>query len=75
MGHPHTFRKTVATVVADGSSSESAGNLHGHSSATITREFYIARPAISADVSDILQTLAPDGPAAHPLNEQDQDPT
>lgn len=56
---PHTFRKTVATVVAQASSVETAADQLGHSNAAITREFYIARPAIDADASDVLQTLAP----------------
>jgi integrase len=55
---PHTFRKTVATLIAERVDSETASQQLGHSSPAITREFYIAKPAIAADVAHVLQTLA-----------------
>ncbi|UUZ61787.1 site-specific integrase [Nocardioides sp. B-3] len=55
---PHTFRKTVATLIAERVGSETAAQQLGHSSSAITREFYISKPAISADVAHILEELA-----------------
>jgi integrase len=55
---PHTFRKTVATLIAERVDSETASQQLGHSSPAITREFYIAKPAIAADVAHVLQTLS-----------------
>jgi len=55
---PHTFRKTVATLIFETVDSEAAAQQLGHSSATITKDFYIAKPAIAADVSDVLQAFA-----------------
>ncbi len=56
---PHTFRKTIATVIAQRLGAEAAAAQLGHSSATITREFYIAKPAIDADAAEILEILGP----------------
>ncbi len=61
---PHTFRKTVATLISERVSSETASQQLGHSSPAITREFYISKPAIAADVAHVLDELAeadPDG--------------
>lgn len=55
---PHTFRKTVATLISERVSSETASQQLGHSSPAITREFYIAKPAIAADVAHVLQELS-----------------
>ena len=60
---PHTFRKTVATLISEPVNSETASQQLGHSSPTITREFYIAKPAIAADVVHVLQS-SPTRPAA-----------
>jgi hypothetical protein len=58
---PHTFRKTVATLISERSPPRPPPN----SSATppppspaITREFYISKPAIAADVAHVLEELA-----------------
>ena len=51
---PHTFRRTVATLISEPVNSETASQQLGHSSPTITREFYIAKPAIAADVAHVL---------------------
>lgn len=40
---PHTFRKTVATLISEQVGSEEASRQLGHSSSQITREHYIAR--------------------------------
>ncbi len=50
---PHTFRKTVATIISDQVDSETAARQLGPSSARITREHYIAKPEIAADVGDV----------------------
>lgn len=55
---PHILRKTVATLISERVDAEAASKQLGHSSSAITREFYIAKPALAADVSDLLQELA-----------------
>jgi integrase len=55
---PHTFRKTVATLIAERVDAETAARQLGHSSSVITREFYISKPAIAADVAHVLDELA-----------------
>ena len=48
---PHTFRKTVATLISERVDAETASQQLGHSSPAITREFYISKPEIAADVA------------------------
>ena len=55
---PHTFRKTVATLISEATTSELASRQLGHSSSQVTRDHYIAKPAVSADLSLLLETLA-----------------
>ena len=55
---PHTFRKTVATLISERVDAETASQQLGHSSPAITREFYISKPAIAADVAYVLEELA-----------------
>lgn len=55
---PHTFRKTVATLISERVDTETASQQLGHSSPAITREFYISKPAIAADVAHVLDELA-----------------
>lgn len=57
---PHTFRKTVATLISEATSSELAARQLGHSSSQITRDHYIAKPPVSADLSALLQALGED---------------
>ena len=57
---PHTFRKTVATLISEATTSELASRQLGHSSSQITRDHYIAKPPVSADLSALLQALAGD---------------
>jgi integrase len=54
----HTFRKTVATLISERVDAETASQQLGHSSPAITREFYISKPAIAADVAHVLEELA-----------------
>jgi integrase len=55
---PHTFRKTVPTLISERVDAETASQQLGHSSPDITREFYISKPAIAADVAHVLGELA-----------------
>jgi len=55
---PHTFRKTVATLISERVDAETASQQLGHSSPAITREFYISKPAIATDVAYVLEELA-----------------
>jgi integrase len=52
---PHTFRKTVATLISERVDSDTAAQHLGHSSSAITPEYYIAKPAIAEDVAHVLQ--------------------
>ena len=60
---PHTFRKTVATLVSERATSELAARRLGHSSSQITRDFHIAKPPIAADLSELLEVLGNRAPA------------
>lgn len=55
---PHTFRKTVATLISEAATSEQASRQLGHSSSQVTRDYYIAKPPVAADLSELLQQLA-----------------
>ena len=55
---PHTFRKTVATLISEATTSEFASRQLGHSSSQVTRDHYIAKPPVSADLSELLERLA-----------------
>lgn len=55
---PHTFRKTVATLTSEATTSELASRQLGHSSSQVTRDHYIAKPPVSADLSVLLERLA-----------------
>ena len=57
---PHTFRKTVATLLDSEIDSVAASKQLGHSSETITKRHYIQRPDQMPDVSDRLERLGPD---------------
>ncbi|TCB87728.1 site-specific integrase [Micromonospora zingiberis] len=67
---PHTFRKTVATLIKEETDTKSAAAQLGHSSEEVTTTYYIAKPVQAPDVSDVLERLAanPNGqhaPTAH----------
>ncbi len=55
---PHTFRKTVATLIDRLVDSDTAARVLGHSSDAITKEFYIERDRTTPDVTHILQSFA-----------------
>jgi integrase len=54
---PHTFRKTVATLIDREADAKTAAAQLGHTSEEITNTYYIEKPAVAPDVSDILQQL------------------
>lgn len=56
---PKTFRKTVATILADEIGMEAAAEQLGHTSPDITRRHYVQRKKITADVRHVLDRLAP----------------
>ncbi|WP_432830918.1 tyrosine-type recombinase/integrase [Dactylosporangium sp. CA-092794] len=61
---PHTFRKTVATLLDREASTKAAAEQLGHSSETTTDTYYIQKAKQAPDVSDVLQTLSnPDATA------------
>ncbi|MEU4715513.1 tyrosine-type recombinase/integrase [Micromonospora purpureochromogenes] len=67
---PHTFRKTVATLIKEETNTRNAAAQLGHSSEEVTDTYYIAKPAQAPDVSDILERLGADrngrpAPGAH----------
>lgn len=55
---PHTLRKTVATVIARVADAKSAAAQLGHASEVVTSTYYIAKPVLVPDVSDILEQFA-----------------
>jgi integrase len=60
VGHPHTFRKTIATLISERVDTQTASQQLGHRSPAITREFYISKLAIAADMAHVLEELAAD---------------
>lgn len=56
---PHTFRRTVASLLADKFDDESAAIQLGHSSPEVTRRSYIHRPQMIPDFGEGLANLAP----------------
>ncbi|AFR47973.1 tyrosine-type recombinase/integrase [Gordonia sp. KTR9] len=56
---PKTFRKTVATILADEVGMEAAAEQLGHTSPEITRRHYVQRKRVTGDVRHVLDRLAP----------------
>ncbi|MGC5249646.1 tyrosine-type recombinase/integrase [Gordonia sp. DT219] len=56
---PKTFRKTVATILADEVGIEAAADQLGHTSPETTRKHYRQRAKIAGDVRHVLDRLAP----------------
>ncbi|QNJ56267.1 tyrosine integrase [Gordonia phage Ohgeesy] len=56
---PKTFRKTVATLLADEIGMEAAAEQLGHTSPEITRRHYVQRKLVTGDVRHVLDRLAP----------------
>jgi integrase len=63
---PHTFRKTVATLIKEEADTTSAAAQLGHSSEDVTKTYYIAKPALAPDVSEILEQLGADHEPSSP---------
>jgi integrase len=59
---PHTFRKTVATLIDKEADTKSAAAQLGHASGEVTEAYYIAKPVLAPDVSEILEQLGADDP-------------
>lgn len=57
---PHSFRRTVATVIDRAAGADLAADLLGHTSSKITKEHYIqAAEAVDPVTAQILESLAP----------------
>ncbi|TDC82091.1 site-specific integrase [Micromonospora sp. KC606] len=54
---PHTFRKTVATLIDKEANTDSAAAQLGHKTKETTMKHYIVKPAIAPDSSSILEQL------------------
>jgi integrase len=54
---PHTFRKTVATLIDKEADTDHAAAQLGHGSKEITKKHYIVKPALAPDSSHILEQL------------------
>jgi integrase len=54
---PHTFRKTVATLLDKEANTKSAAAQLGHATEQVTKKHYIEKPAVAPDSSDILEQL------------------
>jgi integrase len=57
---PHSFRKTVASLIDKEASAKNAAAQLGHESEEITKKHYIVKPAIAPDSSHTLEKLGPD---------------
>ncbi|MFI1996318.1 tyrosine-type recombinase/integrase [Actinoplanes sp. NPDC020271] len=53
----HVFRKTVATALGDAGKTQEASRQLGHASEEVTKAYYIAKPKLAPDVTDVLDTL------------------
>lgn len=57
---PHTFRRTVATVIANEDDLRTAADVLGHSDDAVTRRHYWDRADMAADARTTLDRFAPD---------------
>jgi integrase len=57
---PHTFRKTVATLIDKEADTDQAAAQLGHGSKAVTKKHYIEQPALAPDSSSILEQLGRD---------------
>jgi integrase len=65
---PHTFRKTVATLIDNEANTKSAAAQLGHSREEVTETYYVAKPAQAPDMSEILEQLGANRTADHPTS-------
>jgi integrase len=54
---PHTFHKTVATLIDKEADAKRAAAQLGHASEDVTNTYYIVKPALAPDSSHILERL------------------
>lgn len=54
---PHSFRKTVATMIDRETSTMDATAVLGHSEVGVTEQHYVERAAIAPDMSVLLEAL------------------
>lgn len=54
---PHSFRKTVATIIDREAGTKDAAAVLGHSGVAVTEANYVQRAAIAPDVSGLLEAL------------------
>ncbi|MEN3611004.1 site-specific integrase [Plantactinospora sp. ZYX-F-223] len=54
---PHTFRKTVATLIDKEADADRAAAQLGHKTKEITKKHYIVKPTLAPDSSNILEQL------------------
>jgi integrase len=57
IGLPHTPSETVATLIDKEADTKSAAAQLGHASEEVTDTYYIAKPVLAPDVSEILEQL------------------
>ncbi|GAA3783214.1 hypothetical protein GCM10022225_84360 [Plantactinospora mayteni] len=70
---PHTFRKTVATLIDKEADAKSAAAQLGHATEQVTNKHYIVKPALAPDSSGILEQLGGGLPTTEPTR-RDHDP-
>ncbi|MBY4058962.1 site-specific integrase [Rhodococcus fascians] len=56
---PHSFRKTVGTMIERELGLSAASAQLGHSGSAVTEKHYVERAAMAPDVSGVLDKLAP----------------
>jgi integrase len=56
---PHTFRKTVATLLDREGKRDAATLQLGHSNEDVTEQYYIVKATAAPDVTDVLDKLGP----------------
>jgi len=54
---PHTFRKTVATLIDKEANTKDAAGQLGHATEQVTKKHYVVKPAVAPDNSAILEQL------------------
>jgi len=54
---PHTFRKTVATLIDKEATTKNAAGQLGHATEHVTKKHYVEKPALAPDNSAILEQL------------------
>lgn len=59
---PHSFRRTVATLIDREATTEDAASQLGHSGTAVTRRHYIEKAAAAPDLTSVLERLAEPGP-------------